>query len=132
MSTWMCPNLLLGCSKSPILDSVWRCILARWHNMQDLAQFLVSFAMPFQTNFSVMSLFVVLLDGCERPWMVSNTVLLISLGIQGLGLPVLTSQRILPVWLPMLMLLHVRDVLSLSSSSSSCCRRCSSCRSSPR
>ena len=94
--------------------------------MQDLAQFLVSFAMPFQTNFSVMSLVVVLLGGCERPWMALNTVLLISLGIQGLGLPVLTSQRILPVWLPMLMLLHVRDVLSLSSPSSSCCRRCSS------
>ena len=94
MSTWICPNLLLGCSNSPMPDSVCRWTFACWHWMQDLAQSLVSFAMPFHTNFSVISLVVVRREGCARPWTASKTSRLRPLGIQGLGLPVVTSQKL--------------------------------------
>ena len=103
MSTWMCPNLLLGCSNSPTPDSVCRWTFARWHWTQDLAQSLVSFAMPFHTNFSVISLVMVRQKGCARLWMASKTSHLRPLGLQGLGLPVLTSQRIFSALLPMSM-----------------------------
>lgn len=98
-STWMWSKRRPGIQKDcrGALTCCWT--LAVWHGNQALAHTPTCLLRPCHTNLEAMSLLEVRMEGWDKPWMMSKTLLLHCSGNTGLGWPVEVSHRmVLPLF----------------------------------
>ena len=112
MSTWISANLRFGCGKEPMWGFVCLVILDIWHFWHVFVHFVISLEIPSHMNFSLISLEVDLIEGCDNPWIRLNTSFLWSVGTMGLGFPVLTSHMIVMLEFGTFKSSKMRDVVA--------------------
>ena len=115
----MCPKRRVGCWKLPRNALVCLCTLLRWQLTHVRVQAVMSFFIAWQTNFSVTSCIVALMDGWDKECIISKMFRLKDFGTNSRGLPVLLLQsRKVSSILTTFYLRLVIDVLASSVSGS--------------